>query len=163
MEGRDITLGQVAHDVLPPGLHLDYDLDFQTRRVNDIAPTLTPSLLSGLVDNIRKLEKPEIPIKPVPFKVEEGLDGRGWVPPKPEAPGPSHDAGVTPQIPASKGEVPESEPPDQGGSQHDQLMFDVNPEKVAEVIISDDKDMDLTLEVLQAASMPAGEPAHHRK
>ena len=28
MEGRDINSGQVAHDILPPGLHLDYDLDF---------------------------------------------------------------------------------------------------------------------------------------
>ena len=52
-EGRDINLGQVAHDVLPPGLHLDYDLNFQSRRVNDIAPTLSPSLLSSLVDNVR--------------------------------------------------------------------------------------------------------------
>ena len=96
MEGRDIALGQVAHDVLPPMLRLDYDLDFQTRRVDDIAPTLTPSLLSSLVGNIRKLEKPEIPIKPVPFEAEEGLGGGGWVPPKPEVLGPSHNAGVTP-------------------------------------------------------------------
>ena len=28
MAGRDIDLEHVAHDVLPPGLHLDYDLDF---------------------------------------------------------------------------------------------------------------------------------------
>ena len=27
-EGRDINLEQVAHNMLPPGLHLDYDLDF---------------------------------------------------------------------------------------------------------------------------------------
>ena len=27
-EGRDINLEQVAHNVLPPRLHLDYDLDF---------------------------------------------------------------------------------------------------------------------------------------
>ena len=48
------------HTVVPPGLHLDYDLDFQTRRVDDIAPTLTSPLLSGLVDNICQLEKPGI-------------------------------------------------------------------------------------------------------
>ena len=71
--GRDINLEQVACNVLPPGLHLDYDLDFQTRRVDDIAPTLTPPLLSGLVDDIRQLEKPEIPRKPASLKVEEGL------------------------------------------------------------------------------------------
>ena len=163
MEGRDINLGQVAHDVLPPRLHLDYDLDFQTRRVDDIAPTLTPSLLSSLVGNIRKLEKPEIPIKPIPFKAEEGLGGSGWVPPKPEASGPSRDAGETPQMPASKGEVPKSEPPDQGGSQRDQLLFELNPEEVAEVVISDDDDIDLTLEVPLAASTPVSEPARCRK
>ena len=77
MEGRDISLGQVAHDVLPPRLHLDYGLDFQSRRVDDIAPTLSPSLLSSLVDNIHHLEKPEIPRKPVPFGVEDGLVGGG--------------------------------------------------------------------------------------
>ena len=141
---------------------MDYNLDFQTSRVDDIAPTLTPSLLSGLVD-ICQLEKPEIPRKPVPLGAEEGLVGGRWAPPKPEVLGPSHDAGVTPQMPASKRKVPESEPHDQGGSQHDQLLFEPNPEEVAEVIILDDEDIDLMLEVLQAASTPVSEPAHHRK
>ena len=27
-EGRDIDLEQVIHTMVPPGLHLDYDLDF---------------------------------------------------------------------------------------------------------------------------------------
>ena len=39
-EGRDINLGQVMSIVVPHWLHLDYDLDFRTRRVNDVAPTL---------------------------------------------------------------------------------------------------------------------------
>ena len=73
MEGRDIDLKQVMHTMVPPGLHLDYGLDFQTRRVDDIAPTLTSPLLSGLVDNICQLEKPEIPKKPTSFKAE-GLE-----------------------------------------------------------------------------------------
>ena len=60
-EGRDINLGQVAHDILSPGLHLDYNLNFQSRRVDDIAPTLSTFLLFSLVDIIRQLEKPEIP------------------------------------------------------------------------------------------------------
>ena len=66
-------------------------------------------------------------------------------------------------MPASKGEIPESEPHDQGGSQHNQPFFELDPEKVAEVIISDDEDIDLMLEVSQAASTPVSEPAHHRK
>ena len=61
--------------MVPPRLHLDYDLDFQTRRVDDIAPTLTSPLLFGLVDNIHQLKKPEIPGKPASFKVDEGLWG----------------------------------------------------------------------------------------
>ena len=66
-------------------------------------------------------------------------------------------------MPASKGEVPESEPQDQGGNQGDQLLFELNPEEIAEVVISDDEDIDLMLKVPQAASMPVSEPAHHRK
>ena len=54
-EGRDINLEQVAHNVMPPGLHLDYGPDFLTRRVDDIAPTLTSPLLCGLVNNIGEL------------------------------------------------------------------------------------------------------------
>ena len=148
---------------MPPGLHLDYDLDFQTRRFDDIAPTLAPSLLSSLVGNICQLEKPEIPGKPISFEAEEGLGGHGWAPPKPDAPGPSRDAGVTPEMPASKEEVLESEPHDQGGSQHNQPFFEPDPEKVAEVVISDDEDIDLPLKVPQAASMPISEPAQCRK
>ena len=163
MEGRDIGVGLVAHDVLPSGLRLDYDPDFKTRRVNDIAPALTPSLLSGLVGNIHGLEKPEIPTQPIPFEAEDGMGAHGWIPPKSEAPGPSHEVGVTPQTPASKREVSKHKPLDQGISQHDQLMFEVNPEDAVEVIVSDDDDLDLTLEEPQAISTPASEPVHHRK
>ena len=72
-EGRDIGVEPVTHDVLPPGLHLDYDPDFKPRGVNDIAPALTPSLLSGLVGNICGLEKPDIPTQPIPFEAEDGM------------------------------------------------------------------------------------------
>ena len=91
----------------------------------------------------------------------EGLGGRGWALPKPDAPGPSHDAGVTPKTPASDGEVLESEPHDHGGSQLDQPFPEPDLEKVAEVVILDDDDIDL--EVPQAASMPISEPARCRK
>ena len=60
-------MGLVAHDMLPSRFCLDYDPDSKTRGVDDIAPVLTPSLLSGLVGNIRGLEKPEIPTPLVPF------------------------------------------------------------------------------------------------
>ena len=139
-------MGPVAHDVLPSGVCLDYDPDFKARGVNDMAPVLTPSLLSSLVGNIRGLEQPEMSTQPVPFEAEDGMGGRGWIPLKSEALGLSHDAGVTPQTPVSKGEVSKHETLDQGMSQHDQLLFEVNPEVVVEVIVSDDDDLDLTLE-----------------
>ena len=156
-------MGLVAHDMLPSGVHLDYDPHFKTRGVGDIAPVLTPSLLSGLVGNICGLEKPGIPTQPIPFEAEDSMGGHGWIPLKLEALGPSHNASVTPQTPASKGEVFKHEPLDQGMSQHDQLVFQVNPEVVAEVIVSDNDDLDLTLEEPEAVSTPASEPAPHRK
>ena len=110
MEGRDIDLEQITHTIVPPGLHLDYDLDFRTRRVDDIAPTLTSPLLSGLVDNIHQLEKPKIPKKPASFKVDESLWGLSWALPKPNVPGPSHNEGMASEKPANEGEILEDEP-----------------------------------------------------
>ena len=43
-EGRDIGVGPVTHDMLPSGVCLDYDPDFEARGVNDVAPVLTPLL-----------------------------------------------------------------------------------------------------------------------
>ena len=94
MEGRDIDLGQVMSTMVPHGLHLDYDLDFRTRRVDDVAPTLTSPLLSSLVDNIHQLERLEIPGDPTSFKADGDLWGPGRVPPMLDVPSPSHDNGV---------------------------------------------------------------------
>ena len=163
MEGRDIDLKQIMCTMVPPGLHLDYGLDFQTRRVDDIAPTLTSPLLSSLVGSISQLEKPEIPRKPASFKVDEGLWGLGWAPPKPDVPDPSHNDGMASKMPASEGEVLENEPHGQGESHQDQPLFEPDPEEVAEIIISGDDDSELTIEVPQAASTPRSEPAQCQK
>ena len=112
-EARDIDLEQVTHNVMPPGLHLDYDLDFQTRRVDDITPILTSPLLSGLISNIHLLGRPEIPRKPLSFKVDEGLWGHGRAPAKPGAPGPSCNGGMVPKMQAGKGEAQENKLCDQ--------------------------------------------------
>ena len=140
--------------MVPPGLNLDYDLDFQTRRVNDIAPTLTFPLLSSLIDNIHQLEKPEIPIKPTSFKADEGLWGLGWALPKPNVPGPSHNEGMASEKPANEGEILEDEPHGQEESLQDQPLFEPNPEEVAETIISEGDESDLPIEVPEAASTP---------
>ena len=94
MEGRDIDLRQVASTMVPHGLHLDYDLDFRTKRVDDVAPTLTSPLLSGLIGNIHQLDRPVIPGEPTSFKVDENLWGHSRAPPKLDVPSPSHDDGV---------------------------------------------------------------------
>ena len=161
--GRDIDLEQVAHNVLPPRLHLDYDLNFQTRRVDDIAPTLTPPLLSGLVGDIRQLKKPEIPKKPTSLKAEEGLWGHGGAPAKPDAPGPSHNSGMVPQMQAGKVEAKENEPHEQGENDPDQTLLEPDLEEIAAVVILDDDEADLPIDMPQTASMPKSEPALSQK
>ena len=148
---------------MPPGLHLDYGLDFLTRRVDDIAPTLTSPLLSGLVSNIRQLQRPEIPGKLVSFKADEGLWGCSRAPAKPGAPGPSRDSGMVPKMQAGKREAPEDRPCDHKESDQDQPLPKPDPEEVAGVIISDDKEIDLTIDVPQAASTPKSEPVLSQK
>ena len=148
---------------MPPGLHLDYGMDFLTRRVDDIAPTLTSPLLSGLVSNIHQLQRPEIPGQLVSFKADEGLWGHGRTPAKPGAPGPSRDGGMVPKMPDGEGEALENRPHDQGESDQDQPLSEPDPEEVAGVIISDDEEIDLTLDVPQAASTPKSEPALSQK
>ena len=140
--------------MVPPGLHLDYGLDFQTRRVDDIAPTLTSSLLSSLVDNIRQFEKPKIPKKPASFKADEGLWGLGWALPKPDILGLSHDEGMASEKPANEGEILENEPRGQEESLQDQPLFKPNPEEVAEIIISEGNESNFPIEVPEAASTP---------
>ena len=101
-EGRDIDLEQVTRNVMPPGLHLDYGLDFLTMRADDIALTLTSPLLSGLISNISQLQRPGIPGKLVSFKADEGLWGHSRAPAKPGAPSPSHDGGIVPKMQAGE-------------------------------------------------------------
>ena len=150
-EGRDIDLQQVECTVAPPGLHLDYGLGFLSRRVEDIAPTLTSPLLSGLVDNIRQLEKPVIPKKPTSFRADKGLWGLGWAPLKPDVPGTSHEEGVASKELADDGEILEDEPRSQGESHGDQPLFELNLEDVPEIVISEDKGSDFPIEVPEAA------------
>ena len=162
-EGRDIDLEQATPNVVHPGLHLDYDLDFQTSRVDDIALTLTSPLLSGLISNIHLLRRPVIPNKPVSPKAEEGLWGRSGTPARPDAPGPSHNGGLVPQMQTGEVEAKENKPHEQGGINLDQTLLGPDPEEVAAVVISDDDEVDLPIDMPQAASMPKSEPVWNQK
>ena len=95
-EGRDINPEPATPHVVHPGLHQDYDLDFRTQRVDDIAPTLTSPLLSGLVSNVHLLGRPEVPREPVSSKAEEGPWGHSGAPIRPGAPAPPAMVGQYP-------------------------------------------------------------------
>ena len=153
-------MGLVAHDVLPP--RRVTSLDSETRGVDILTSVLMPSLLSGLVGNIRGLEQPEIPTQPAPFGVGGSIGGHAGIPLKSEAPGPSCEVDLIPPMSASK-EVSKCKPANQEMSQHDSPVFNVNPEDVPEVIVDDDDDLNLMLDEPQAVSMPVMEPAPHRK
>ena len=155
MEGRDIDLGQVMSTVVPHGLHLDYDLDFQTRRVDDIAPALTSPLLPSLIGNIHQLERPEIPGEPTSFKADGDLWGPSRAPPKPDVPSPSHDEGKASKRPASEGETQENEPPGQGESPQDQPPSEPDQGEITEIDISEEDD--LTIQEPQGSSTPRSE------
>ena len=158
-EGRDINFGQVTSTVVPHGLHLNYDLDFQTRRVDDVAPTLTSPLLSSLIGNIHKLDRPVIPGEPASFKVDENLWGFGRAPPKPDVPSPSHDNRKAFKRPANKGETQEDKSPGQGESPQDQPPSEPDLEEIAEIVISEGDESDITIEESQGSSTPRSGPA----
>ena len=162
-EGRDINLGQVTSTVVPHELHLDYDLDFQTRRVDDVAPTFTSPLLPGLIGNIHQLERLGIPGEPASFKADEDLWGHGRAPPKPDVPSPSHDDGVASKRQASKGEAQENEPPGQGESPRDQPPSEPDQPEITEIVISEEDEGDITIEEPQGSSTPRSEPAQSQK
>ena len=162
-EGRDIDLEHVTPHVVHPGLHQDYDLDFRTWRVDDIAPTLTSPLLSGLVSNIHLLGRPEVPREPVSSKVEEGLWGRSGAPARPDVPGPSHNGRLVPHMQMGEVEAEENKPREQGGIKLDQTLLGPDPEEVAAVVISDNDEADLPIDMPKAASTPKGEPAWNQK
>ena len=92
-EGREANLDRVTPHVVHPGLHQDYDLDFQMQRVDDIAPTLTSPMLAGLASSVRLTGRPAVPKGPASPKTEEGLWGHGGAPAQPDVPGPSHIGG----------------------------------------------------------------------
>ena len=162
-EGRDVNPEQVTPHVMHPGLHQDYDLDFQMRRVDDIAPTLTSLMLSGLISNIRLLGRPEVPRGPASSKTEEGLWGHSGAPARPDAPGPLCISRPAPPMQVAKVGTKENKLHEQGGINLDQTLPGLNPEDVAAVVILDDDETDFPIDMPQAASTLKDEPAWNQK
>ena len=88
--GREANPDWVTPHVVHPGLHQDYELDFQMQRVDDIAPTLTSPMLAGIASSVRLTGRPGVSQGPASPKTEEGLWGRGGAPAQPAVPGSSH-------------------------------------------------------------------------
>ena len=119
-EGRDVNPDQVTPHVVHPGLHQDYNLDFQMRRVDDIAPTLTSPMLSGLVSSVCSTGWPEVPKGPASPKMEESQRGCSGAPARPDVPGPSCISGPM--------ETKGNKPFEQGGINLDATLPVFNPE-----------------------------------
>ena len=145
-EGREVNPDQVMPHVVHPGLHQDYDLDFQMWRVDDIAPTLTSPMLSGLVSSVHLVGRPEVPKGPASPKMEEGLWGRSEAPAEPDVPGPSCISGPV--------ETKGNKPFEQGGVNLDAIIPAFNPEDAAAIIISDDDETSFPADWPQAISTP---------
>ena len=130
-EGRDVNPDQVTPHVVHPGLHQDYDLDFQMWRVDDIAPTLTSPMLSGLVSSVHSIGRPEVPKGPASPKTEEDPWGCSRAPAGPDVPGPSRIGGPM--------ETKGNKPFEQGGIDLNATLPAFNPEDAAAIIIDDDE------------------------
>ena len=92
-EGREADPNQITPHVVHPVLHQDYELDFQLRRINDIAPALTSPMLVGIASSIHLPRRPAVPEGPASPKTEEGLHGHRGAPAQPAVPGPSYMSG----------------------------------------------------------------------
>ena len=154
-EGREVNPDQVTPNVVHPGLHQDYDLDFQMWRVDNIAPTLTSPMLSGLVSSVRLVGRPEVPKGSASPKTEEGLWGHSEAPAGPDVPGPSRIGGPV--------ETEGNKPFKQGGIDLDATLAVFNPEDAAAIIISDDDETSFPADWPQAVSTPKIELAWGQK
>ena len=162
-EGRDVNLEQVTPHVVHPGLQQDYDLDFRMWNVDDIAPTLTSSMLSGLISSVCFLGRPEVPRGPASPKTEEGLWGPSGALAGPDAPGPLRIGGSAPHVHAAEVETEGNKLYEQGGINLDQSLPGFNPEDAAAVIISDYNETSFPVGMPQAVSTPKVEPAWGQK
>ena len=125
------------------------------QRVDDIAPTLTSPMLSGLISSVCSIRRPEVPKGPASPKMEEGLWGRSGAPAGPDVPGPSHIGRPM--------ETKGNKPFEQGGINPDATLPAFNPEDAAAIIISDDDETSFPTDWSQAISTPKIELAWGQK
>ena len=151
----EVNPDQITHPVVHPVLHQDYASDFWSRRANDIAPTLTSSILAGITSSMHLPERPMMPEGPETPKVTEGLQGGGEALVQPAIPGPSHI-----------GEPMETEGEKPLGAQPIDLNVTLStdlPEDPADIVILDDDELSFPGNYPEAVSTPPIKEASDQK
>ena len=154
-EGREVDPDQITQHVVHPALHQDYASDFRSRRVTDIAPTLTSPILVGIASRMRLPEGPTMPEGPETPKAQEGLQGGGEALVQPAIPGPPHiDEPMETEEEKPLGTLP---------IDLDATILTNLPEDPADVIILDDDEPSFTDSYPEGVSTPIIELASDHK
>ena len=154
-EGREVGSDRITQHVVHPALHQDYVADFWSRRVADVAPTLTSPLLAGIASSMRLPERPTMHEEPGTPKALEHPRGGGGAFAQPAIPGPSHiDKPM---------ETEEEKPLGILLINLDTTILTNLPEDPADVIVLDDDDPSFTDSYPVGVSTPIIESASDRK
>ena len=132
-EGRDVDPGQIAGNVAPHGLHLNYDLDFRSRRVGDIAPTLTSPLLPDIIGNILQPEWTPPPSQPPSFQARKDQGSSSERPSKQET-----STQIKIKCPFCKKSPDQKETLQDESPSQKELPFEADQEEASVVSISDE-------------------------
>ena len=154
-EGREVDSDWITQHVVHPALHQDYASDFRSRRVADIAPTLTSPILAGIASSMRLPKRPTMPEGPGTPRAQEGLQGGGEALVQPAIPGPSHIGEPM--------ETEEEKPLGILPIDLDTTILTNLPEDLADVIVLDDDDPSFTDSYPVGVSTPIIESASDRK
>ena len=150
-EGREVGSDRITQHVVHPALHQDYAADFRSRRVADIAPTLTSPLLVGITSSMHLPERPTMPEEPGTPEALKHLQGGGGALAQPAIPGPSHiDEPM---------ETEEEKPMGILLIDLDATILTNLPEDPADIIVLDDDDPSLTDSYPVGVSTPIIESA----
>ena len=154
-EGREVDSDRITQHVVHPALHQDYASDFRSRRVADIAPTLTSPILAGIASSMCLPERPTMPEEPGTPKAQEHPQGGGEALVQPAIQGPSHiDEPM---------EMEEEKPLGILPIDLDATILTNLPEDPADVIVLDDDDPSFTDRYPVGVSTPIIESASDRK
>ena len=154
-EGREVDSDRITQHVVHPALHQDYASDFRSRRVADIAPTLTSPILAGIASSMRLPKRPTMPEEPETPKAQEHLQGGGEALVQPAIPGPLHiDEPMEMEEEKLLGILP---------IDLDATILTNLPEDPADVIVLDDDDPSFTDSYPEGVSTPIIESASDRK